>query len=47
MNKKQAVLCPVCGGAGKYWEQPLAQTTTVAMPRICHGCDGKGWVSLE
>ncbi len=30
----QAVLCPVCNGSGK------------VKKKTCHGCDGKGWVSV-
>jgi len=30
----QAVICPVCKGSGKYKKKE------------CHGCDGKGWVSV-
>lgn len=26
--------CPVCNGAGKYNE------------KICHGCNGKGWIEV-
>ena len=47
MKGTRAVLCPVCKGSGKYWEQPLTQTTSVPFPRTCHGCDGKGWVLAE
>ena len=31
----KAVLCPVCNGLGKYKK------------KSCHGCEGKGWVSVE
>lgn len=27
--------CPVCGGSGKVKE------------KICHGCDGRGWVEVS
>jgi len=30
----KAVICPVCEGSGKYKDKK------------CHGCDGKGWVSV-
>ena len=31
----KATKCPVCEGTGKYEE------------KTCHGCDGKGWVSVS
>ena len=31
----KATKCPVCEGTGKYKEKE------------CHGCDGKGWVSVS
>jgi DnaJ-class molecular chaperone len=30
--------CPVCEGSGEY--------TTDFRSRNCHGCDGKGWVTV-
>lgn len=30
-----AELCPVCKGLGKINEKP------------CHGCDGKGWITVH
>jgi len=31
----KAQICPVCNGSGKY------------EGKECHGCDGKGWVSVS
>lgn len=35
-----AQLCPVCDGVG-HW--PPRQD----LQRTCHGCDGKGWVTVR
>ena len=37
----QAVTCPVCGGTGQ-----LPFPDDVIQPKVCHGCDGKGWVEI-
>uniref|UniRef100_A0A6M3JMN4 Putative DNA primase/helicase n=1 Tax=viral metagenome TaxID=1070528 RepID=A0A6M3JMN4_9ZZZZ len=37
---KQAVICPVCGGTGKYKYDVGTESSQVQ----CHGCNGKGWV---
>jgi hypothetical protein len=44
-EKGKAQLCPVCLGCGKT-PCGLGQTGTVPLERTCHGCDGKGWVSV-
>jgi len=31
---RQAVICPVCNGTGKY------------EGKNCHGCNGKGWIEI-
>ena len=38
-----AETCPVCGGKGKIQELG----STAVDNKICQGCDGKGWVSVE
>jgi len=39
--------CPVCGGCGKI-SQPNEGTSTVPpSPLLCHGCSGRGWVTVE
>lgn len=46
-SAKYAVLCPVCGGSGKLTEEPSRNSTNaVPIVRACHGCEGKGWVTL-
>ena len=39
--------CPICSGTGVYVPPPNPYTREVAIPRTCHGCQGKGWVSVE
>jgi len=41
-----AEICPVCGGSGHVEMPDGIGTTTVPMPEPCHGCGGKGWVSV-
>jgi len=35
--------CPVCGGAGAVGVQDADGAVEV---RDCHGCDGRGWVTV-
>ena len=39
--------CPLCNGSGK----SIVDISTLKEPKIlekiCHGCDGKGWVTVE
>ena len=47
----KAVSCPVCGGSGKVpvdnvYSQPVTSTSG-PQTRICHGCNGKGWVEVS
>lgn len=47
--KCHAERCPVCNGTGTYVEkyQPAHSTTTITLQRsTCHGCGGKGWVTV-
>ncbi len=44
---RQAVLCPICMGTGKYKESNSSSwTTIITYYGICHGCDGRGWVEI-
>ena len=36
-----AETCPVCKGTGQ-----LPFPDDVIQPKICHGCDGKGWIEV-
>ncbi len=38
-----AETCPLCNGSGKLQEPG----STAVMNKTCHGCGGKGWVSVE
>lgn len=50
-------ICPVCGGTGIFkcvqYEQLNAPYPFVTSPiksymeRTCHGCQGKGWITVE
>lgn len=43
-----AEICPVCKGTGKYKEYyNLVSTTNAWTEKFCHGCDGKGWVTVQ
>lgn len=35
--------CPICGGSGRLPDD--GKTTDVKYP-ICHGCNGKGWITV-
>jgi DnaJ-class molecular chaperone len=37
--------CPVCNGCGKNWNLDDG-ITEVTFPRTCHGCSGKGWITI-
>ena len=38
-----ACLCPVCQGSGVYKPDPLSEASSGP----CHGCQGKGWVTVS
>ena len=44
----EMITCPVCKGSGKYKELLFNDTLTTThnpyIEKICHGCNGKGWV---
>jgi DnaJ-class molecular chaperone len=40
----RAELCPVCGGLGKV---AADMHSTDAADQECHGCSGKGWVTVD
>jgi len=42
---QQAQLCPVCGGSGEYRTGSLLTTLGPSIKR-CHGCSGKGWITV-
>ncbi|MBI9078339.1 MAG: hypothetical protein JEY79_17230 [Pseudodesulfovibrio sp.] len=43
-----AEICPVCMGRGTYaTAKPETSTTVTTTERVCHGCGGKGWVTVE
>jgi len=42
-----AEICPVCRGTGKYKDyMDCNYTATVYIEKICHGCNGSGWVTV-
>ncbi len=44
----RAQLCPICMGDGKILKSPLVGVITMEKEeQTCHGCGGKGWVSVE
>ena len=43
----KAVTCPICFGSGKV-NNPNYQVYTHEQPKkTCHGCGGKGWVTVS
>ena len=52
----KAQICPVCNGTGKYvivkYRRPYDlypfTTSTIEFysERTCHGCNGKGWITV-
>lgn len=38
--------CPICFGSGKV-DDEATQQTTCPQKRSCHGCGGKGWISVH
>lgn len=45
--RMRAVKCPVCDGAGQlYTPAPTFSSSTSMIPSACHGCAGKGWVTV-
>jgi len=40
--------CPICEGSGRL-PLPVEMGTTASRPydKLCHGCDGKGWVEVQ
>jgi len=44
----KAVRCPVCGGSGRVWDTHVDPGLTAVRAgfRTCHGCGGKGWVTV-
>jgi DnaJ-class molecular chaperone len=39
-----AEICPICNGRGTV---PNAMDNTSTAEVTCHGCNGKGWVTVE
>lgn len=45
----KADICPVCNGTGKYKEYNnyySYATEPLYCEKVCHGCNGKGWVEV-
>ena len=42
----KAQLCPVCNGSGYYSKLPGPESNASCSVGTCHGCAGKGWVSV-
>lgn len=44
-----AEICPVCRGTGKYtiYNTYVNSTFTPYSEQTCHGCGGKGWVTVQ
>jgi len=42
----KAVICPICWGSGKYVRPEHGYTDSSPKEEICHGCGGKGWVTV-
>lgn len=40
-------ICPVCSGTGIYKNAQPTHISGISSGRICHGCNGKGWVTPE
>lgn len=46
-NNNKAVCCPVCQGSGEYKPQSESKDPLYnGKPRQCHGCFGRGWVTV-
>ena len=41
-----AELCPICKGVGRIQVDRDNTTTAPMEEKICHGCDGKGWIEI-
>lgn len=40
-------ICPICKGCGIYKEYyDYVNTTGAFSQRTCHGCNGKGWITV-
>lgn len=37
-------ICPICNGQGRLPSANNADTGTAG--RVCHGCNGKGWIAI-
>jgi len=44
---KHAEICPICKGRGRVPEDPEWDSGPSPSTRVCHGCNGKGWVEVE
>jgi DnaJ-class molecular chaperone len=49
VSHSHAEVCPICHGSGKITDSLTGYTPTNTEPntRYCHGCGGKGWVSVQ
>lgn len=41
-----AETCPVCGGKGTVLPPPNYEVTSAQTEQACHGCGGRGWVTV-
>jgi len=44
---KHAEICPICKGRGRVPEDPEWDSGPSPSTRVCHGCNGKGWIEVE
>lgn len=44
VEMSHAQVCPICGGSGLV---PDFSGSTSTAPVTCHGCHGKGWVTVR
>ena len=42
----RAQKCPICFGQGKLIDENY-NSSTVKIEKMCHGCNGRGWVDVN
>lgn len=45
ISRSHAEICPICRGSGKVKEETY--TTAGAIEKVCHGCGGRGWITVH